>query len=245
MKKFFSLAVVLALVCMAGTSFAADFTSSTKTAVASFTGGEVAFSANFYQWEGTYEVKTPAENITWNTSGITLGSSTKQWKNSEVYCLVTSAITSASGEVYIYTDNKNNTDSKYIATSSESGYYSGLVRENSGGGAPQNFADLQCFYCKLSDAKTTYNTAQPVINGGSAYGTRNLADKGSTDVTWPYVPADNIVSNRNGNFIGIGEGGVKHYINEDIVIFFGAGFTNAIGGESFGTNTVTFKSNVE
>lgn len=253
MKKVFSLLAVLALVCMAGTTFAATLDSTTtglqpKTAIATFAdNGTIEFSADLYTWTGNYDQRSSANQITWTTTGITLGSSTGQWKNADVYCLVSSTITTKTGVVYVYTDNKNNT-SPYTATTSESNYFNGLIRADSNGGAPKNFAPIKCWYAKLSDAKAQYDATkgQPTINNSSpSYNTRNLNDIGTVaPAQYPFVPGENIMANKDGNFVGTPASGYD-YTTEDVVIFFGAEFTNVLGGDSFGTTTIKFATVTE
>ena len=108
MKKLFSLLAVLALVGMLSSSvFAAVAGLGDSTpAYAQFKGGTISFSVTPYVWEGTYEVHTSTNAVNWNNPSITFGSSDVQWKNADVYCLIESEITSASGKVYVYTKNK-------------------------------------------------------------------------------------------------------------------------------------------
>lgn len=252
MKKFFSLLAVLALVSMAGTAFAATLDNTTtgltpKQAFATFEDtGTIEFSADLYVWTGNYDVKTSTNAINWTTTGITLGSSDVQWKNSNAYCLVSSTITTKSGVVYIYTDNKHNA-SPYTAATSESLYFNGLIRADSNGGAPKNFAPIKCWYDRLSHAKTAYTSAQPVINDSSAsYPTRNLNDIGTVaPAGYPFVKEQNVMSNKDGNFVGTAAGPTYEYAAEDVVIFFGAGFTNVLGGDSFGTTSINFSTIAE
>lgn len=253
MKKVFSFLAVLALalVCGGGSAFSTTLNETTtgltpKQAIATFAdSGTIEFSADLYTWTGNYDTRTSTTQITWTTTGITLGSSSVQWKNADVYCLVSSTITTKGGVVYIYTDNKNNS-APYTAQTSQSNYFNGLIRADSNGGAAKNFAPIKCWYSALSTAKTDYNTAQPVINDSSpSYNTRNLNDIGTVSpAEYPFVPAQNVMSNKDGNFVGTPASGYD-FTTEDVVIFFGAGFTNVLGGDSFGTTTINFSTIAE
>ena len=249
MKKVFSLLAVLALVCMAGTVFAADPTiEATHTAIASFTGGELSFSADLYNWNSTYTGST-ATNITWSQTGIPLGSSDTKFKCADVYALIKSTITVANGKVWAYQDNRNNT-SPYVATSSRTAtdkgvtnyLYSGLIKANSGGGN-NNVAPLEAYYKKLSEAKTQITTLPTEFPSGDyAYGIYWFKDVGDSN----YVAKDDymLVATSAGNYTGTNEDG-RNYVKEDVVMFFGAYFTNVLSGESYGTTTIKFVSEVE
>lgn len=248
MKKFFSLLAVLALVSMAGTAFATPSVEGTKTAIATFTGGDISFSADLYNWNATYTGST-ATNITWTTDGITLGSNTAQFKCADVYALIKSTITAASGKVWVYQDNRNNTDTKYKVASDKPRHdgantlFSGLVRGNSSGG-DGNFAPLAAYYRKISEAKTAITTlpTQFPPSGTGNYGVYWFKDLGDSDYTAkdPYT----LVATSAGNFVGNGAYG-KDYVKEDVVMFFGATFTNVLGGDTYGTNSITFVSEIE
>lgn len=248
MKKFFSLLAVLALVGMASSAvWAAPTTEATHTALASFSGGTIAFSADLYNWNSTY-TGTTATNITFDTTGITLGSSTEQFKCASVYALIQSTITAANGKVWVYQDNQNNSDDKYKVASDKPRHdgtktlFSGLVKANSSGG-DGNFAPLEAYYKKLSEAKTDITTLPTSFPSGEyAYGIYWFVDVHDST----YVPKDSymLVSTAAGNYVGTADG-VRHYVNEPVVMFFGAYFTNVLGGDSYGTNSITFISEVE
>lgn len=250
MKKFVSFLAVLALalVCGGGSVFAApQVEGSLKTAIASFTGGTISFSADLYNWNSTYTGAT-ATNITWTTDGITLGSSTEQFKCADVYALIQSTITAASGKVWVYQDNQNNSDTKYKVASdkprhdSQKTLFSGLVRGNSGGG-DGNFAPLQAYYKKLSEAKTSITSLPESFPSGQyAYGIYWFVDV--NDSTYVAKDPYMLVSTADGNYTGTADG-VRHYTHEPVVMFFGAYFTNVLGGDSYGTNSITFVSEIE
>ena len=246
MKKVFSLLAVLALVCMASSAWAAGLGDSTP-AYATFTGGSISFSATPHPWEGTYAVNASTNAVNWNSPNITLGSSDVQWKNADVYCLIESTITSATGKVYVYTKNKTNA-APYTATN---GYgsgtnlkYDGLVRANSGGGntaaTTSNFAPIIFQLVPLSTAKAQWNSGQPPITG-EAYGRRYLTDFDNFDKDLDYMA----IATAAGIWEGLADEGWDNYTKEPHVMFFGAGFKYVLGGESFGTTTIIFNSSVE
>ncbi|MBR3628527.1 MAG: hypothetical protein IKN42_06765 [Elusimicrobia bacterium] len=248
MKKFFSLLAVLALVGMVSSAvWAAPTTEATHTALASFSGGTISFSADLYNWNSTY-TGTTATNITFNTDGFILGSSTPVFKCASVYALIQSNITASTGKVWVYQDNKNNSDSKYVATTGRTDgsntLVSGLVKANSGGSKAEHFAPLKAYYKKLSDAKNVITTlpTQFPPDGVGEYGVYNFVDKGDSN----YVAKDpyTLIATGDGNYVGTNEWG-RNYVKEDVVMFFGATFTNVLGGDSYGTNSITFISEIE
>ncbi|MBO7610941.1 MAG: hypothetical protein J6T23_01885 [Elusimicrobia bacterium] len=249
MKKFFSLLAVFALVSMAGTAFAAPTAEGDpKTALATFTGGSISFSADLYTWNSTYTGGT-ATNITWNTTGIELGSSTEQFKCADVYALIQSTITAASGKVWVYQDNQNNSDTRFKVADDKPRHdgtetlFSGLVRGNSGGGdGDGNFAPLAAFYKPLSEAKTGIKTlpTQFPPSGEGSYGVYWFKDVHDSN----YTPKESytLVATSAGNFVGFG---APDFVKEPVVMFFGAKFKNVLGGDTYGTNSITFVSEIE
>ena len=89
MKKFFSLLAVMALVVMASSSVWATpaIVGEAKTAIANFTGGVLEFSADLFEHNSTY-TGSAAENIAFDTSGVTLGSSEPKFVCASVYALI-------------------------------------------------------------------------------------------------------------------------------------------------------------
>ena len=248
MKKFVSFLAVLALLCMAGTVFAANpTTEATHTAIASFSGGAISFSADLYNWNSTY-TGTTATSITFDTDGFTLGSSTPVFKCATVYALIQSNITASTGKVWVFQDNKNNSDSKYVATTGRPDgsnfLVSGLVKANSNGTKTEHFAPLKAYYKKLSEAKTGITTlpTQFPPDGVGDYGVYNFVDKGDSN----YVAKNEytLIATGDGNYVGTNQYG-RNYVKEDVVMFFGATFTNVLGGDSYGTNSITFLSEIE
>ncbi len=252
MKKVFSLLAVLAVtVFMASMVYAQTF--ATKSATASFeSAGEVSFSATLYKFTGqasqyTNPTSAETEGIAWDISTIPLNSSDKHWQASNVYCLIKSTITTASGRVVIYQDNAHNSDEYKDSTTNPT---AGLVKKNSGGGSNLVF---QYFSCKLEGtdgAKTKYVSSQPNFqrqapNYNDPYGSRGFKDIGEigttpSDADLAYIT----IAKSSGIWDGTSDG--SDWFNPgDNVLFFGAEFVNILGGDSYGTQTIKFATQVE
>ena len=92
----------------------------------------------------------------------------------------------------------------------------------------------------LSTAKTSWSSAQPVINGED-YGRKYINDfSSSATPDLEYMK----IATANGIWVGYGASW-ENYSTEDCVLFFGAQFTNVLGGDTFGTNTIKFNTVVE
>lgn len=243
MKKLFSLMAVLAVTILMSSSVWAE-TFATKGALASFeSAGEVSFSAALYKFTGQatqYSSPTSAEStgITWDISTIPLNSSTEHWQAANVYCLIKSTITTASGKVVIYQDNANN-DDDYKATTGDK--RAGLVKKGSGGGSN---LDFQYMSVKLSSATTYCVTSQPNFERTEAggwedpYGSRGFKDKNDNG----FNPNDSylVIANSGGIWDG------DNWFNPgDNVLFFAATFKNILGGDSYGTQKIIFATSVE
>lgn len=244
MKKFFSLLAVLALVGMAGTAFAESFTSDSKTAIATFRSGEIGFSATLYNWNSTYTGAT-ATNITWTTSDVPLGSSTEKFKCADVYALLESNITVPNAKVYVYQDNKHNTTTEYVAGAgrvvSEVTRYDGLVKSGGTG-----YADLTFRCVELSKAKTEITDLPEAWPSWEPYsGVRRFVDKGNSDWATQKTGSDIILATTDGIWCGEQNPSTVWWKKEPVVMFFGAQFVNVLGGDTFGTNTITFNTSVE
>lgn len=271
MKKFFSLAVVLALVCMAGTAFAAN---AVKTAEVTFAEETLSFSVSLYDWTGggkdlsTYTAKTgaDADKIVFDISSIQKGKDEGQWANATTFAKVTSNITSLQAGTSIYLFTNNTANGTYKANAADNGSYAGLIRAgNTSTYQKGDHAKIRACLVKKSltedpsEAAYGYRTTLPDFSTGGISGNdrfyttgfRDLKDKQDSD-----FGADNI--NRENKILGTsGVGGglwvgmsddnmyTQWYANEDIFIFFGAEFKNVMGGSSYGTTTITFGSITE
>jgi len=94
----------------------------------------------------------------------------------------------------------------------------------------------------LSEAKTDITTLPTKFppSGTGDYGVYWFKDMSDSD----FVAKDDymLVATAAGNFVGFG---APDFVKEPVVMFFGAKFTNVLGGESYGTTTITFVSEVE
>lgn len=243
MKKVLSLVALIAVAIMLSSTVWAAPIQLTKEAYAFFE-GTVAFSADLCLWQAGagYDVKTSTDAIWWDPSGIELKKAQEQWKTAESYCLISSTITTEGAKVYVYTDNQNNSDI-YIATAPSLGNYRGLVKANSKGGEG-NFAPVNCLYCSTTTATSNYKDNKPTIVA-SQIDARILFDCGDTGFDAAFKDTNCIVADDNGNYASSGGDIVDGRVNEDVVMFFGAGFTNVKGGQKYGTTKITFVANME
>ncbi len=261
MKKVFSLLAVLALVCMAGTAFAANFSSTTKQAYANFgSAGDVTFDVKLYDFVANQDYQTgytgdEATSISFDLSGVQFGPQTEaQWAPGTTFARITTNLTvQPAGHVSMYTTNSTATgDYKANAPRNESGVnkYNGLVRKgNTAAYKDGDFAPIKVLCRKAAVANTSFKSAYPVeddftemYNGG-----RYLLDSGdgnfsASDEQGIYIGKG---GQKGGMWVGYGDEGGGHYNNwyteGDLgIIFFGAYFNNVIGGDQYGTTTITF-----
>lgn len=236
MKKFLSLVAVMAVAVMMSSTVWADFTNDAKTAVVSFTsGGEISFSADLYTWNSTY-TGAEAESITWSTDGIQLGKKIDQFKCADVYALIQSTITTLGAKVYVYQDNKNNTNPDFVAVSSRAvgteWKYNGLVKSTDK--SVKTELNYRCV--DLPTAKRDITTFPTEF---AEFGMRYFVDKSDSD--WATQKASDyiIIAKDSGIFTGYNE--YAFMCQDPVVMFFGAKFTDRIiAGESYGTNSITF-----
>lgn len=245
MKKVVSfLAVAAVVVMMSSAVFAVTF--STNTALASFEdAGSVEFSAQLYKFTGAatqYSAPEAVDAITWDVSDVTLNSDEAQWKTSQVYCLIKSTITTAGGRVVIYQDNTNN-DDDYKVTVTTATKKNGLVKKGSGGGN-ENMLDLQYMSVKFSSATTYCVTSQPNFERTEAGGWKDpYGSRGFKDLSEISSPEDlDYVTIAKSNGIWDGD---AWFNKGDNVLFFATTFKNILGGDSYGTQTIKFSTEVE
>lgn len=244
MKK--AVVLVAAFVCtvlFASSSFAA-LTTITKTAEVTFSGGAVEFSATLL----TLASSTATAKISWDTASIPLDSSTTTWKVANAYALLSSTITSASGKVYMYQDNKSATGN-YVAVSSrteqESGInyakYNGLVKSGSGGGE-KGYLSMSFITVPSTVTLTTAYDIEPKETGDNAYKNRYITDK--SDENYSSGSAYTLIVDGNGYVINTNESNEPNYYpvkTTDGKMYFGAGFKEILGGTSYGTDKIIFQ----
>ncbi|MBO7431728.1 MAG: hypothetical protein J6U02_02370 [Elusimicrobia bacterium] len=267
MKKFFSLAAVLALVCMAGTAFAAN---AVKTAEVTFGAATLDFSVSLYDWTGggkdlaTYTPKTgaDADKIVIDISGIQTGKDEGQWANATTFAKVTSNLTSLPANTSIWMYTKNQTAGTYKANAANNGSYAGLIRAaNTATYKKGDHALIRACLVSKADtqnpAKTEaygYRTTLPDFSTGGisgddrfySTGFRYLKDEDDSDFGAQNINRENKILGTSGVdgglWVGMSDDGnyTQWYANDDIFIFFGVEFKNVMGGDSYGTTTITF-----
>lgn len=258
MKKFFSLLAVLALVSMVSNSvFAAAF--STKKAYVTFASEALSFDVKIYDFVANQAWDaysgTEATSISFDTTGITLGSATPFNAMGQTIAIVSSNLTAqqAGTTVYMYTRNFVDTGN-YKANAPRidgtDSLYSGLVRKgNTSTYQLGDYAPLKIKCQKSSEASTAALPAD-FWDAEMFNGVRMLADK--NDSTFATAAEQTKSIGRSGATGGIWVGyGEDHgvtsnwYANEKVIIFFEAQFTNVMGGSEYGTETITFNQAVE
>lgn len=263
MKKFFSLAVVLALVCMAGTAFAASVESN-KMAKATFGDAPAqTFNVKLYNFNsGTnFEAYTGdgADYIDFNIpNNFTYGSSTPVWVEGKTFAKVSSnlAAQTAGTKVYMYTTNSTAGDYKANNSRKDTDNIykqNGLVRKgNTETNQPGDFAPLKMFNVAISSATANYKTAYPksVFEQTNLYGnsTRMLLDSGDGNFNALKANEHDTVIGKTGNGgghwiwcdAGDGHTWASSYTTEDVIIFFAAQFSYVTGGAEYGTTTIKF-----
>lgn len=224
--------VALAVVVLFSSSVFAGSTFKDFTASVTFTGGETTFDASLQT--GT--------SLTWDTTTITLNSSTDQWKPATAYISMTKTISQRNGVVYMYQDNKADAgtsgDAKYKAvnprTEDTGTKYNGLVKGGSEGG--------ENGYLPMSFKISTYTLTTPDMKGG-AYGTRYITD--TNDQSW-VKDGYKLVASANGYIADVdGAGNPEAIVGSDKVsqgyMYIGANFLNIMSGDSFGSNHIKFE----
>ena len=253
MKKVFSFLAVLAVVLMFSSSAWAVFSSSTTVALATIPAGETEFSVQLYDWENTYSAITSTNTIHWDTlNTLVLSSGTAQFKCANVYALLKSTMTEKNTKILLYTDNFHNT--KHVAVSSDSTNKGRGLVDTTG----KKYAQLSYMCKKLSAAKASQTTlpadswGDPFDGWYPSWGVRVIYDK--SDGEYSETNENAIIASTMGTksgeergvwFFGDGNPIVNSYTTEDVVMFFGAQFLNVLGGESYGTESITFEKLVE
>ena len=249
MKKFLVLAVAL---LVSSSVFAATTTKATFTASVSFI-GDVSFEAALASGSGTA--------LTWNTTGITLDSSSSQWKQTTTTIKMTKSIGQANAKVYMYQDNKatgSGVNQDYVATTgrTEGGkkVYSGLVKSGTGGGDPaydgQTLLDMSylpmAYYISTSASATPNFANVESTDAATAYGYRYFVDKSNEAVIDGSTAAGYYtVANVNGYIADVDADSNPQAIANtatvaDGYVYIAANFMKVKPGFSYGTNKILF-----
>ena len=261
MKKLFGLLTVLTATVFMATSVFADV-NIVKSAFASFAAVPLTFDVNLYTWEQGKDFEdytTPVESIAFDVSGVTLGNTTAQWAPGIVFAKISSnlSIQQEGTTVYMFTKNTTATGDfkanagKPVDTNT---LYSGLVRK--GNTATYKEGDLAPLFVKckrVEDANANYKTALPTdFSAEEPYtGSRVLVDY--SDSNFAALPDFMRVvgtSGINGGlWVGYGSDGaydpINWFVNEDVIMFFGALFDHVAGGDEYGTTTINFVQSIE
>lgn len=229
MKKVVSLVLAFAFVASIGTqSFAAN-TKKEFTASVSFSGGTVTFNAT-YSGSGTA--------LTWDTTGITLGSSSNQWKTANGFFTLTKTISVANGTVTVYQNNKGTGTAAYVATTGKTvdtqGHknFNGLVKGGSGGGE-EGYRDL-AFVVLAAQGTPDWSK---LTTESADY--RYMIDQSNYDFSSAHKDYD-LIANKDG-YKGI----ANSASTQTAYMYVGANFKNVLGGESYGTNHIVFEYGIE
>ena len=263
MKKFFSLLAVLTITVFMATSAFADI-NIVKSAFASFAAVPLTFDVNLYTWQSGKDFidgyTTPVESIAFDVSGVTLGSATPQWAGGTVFAKIHSnlAIQQAGTTVYMFTKNTTATgDFKANAgrTDGDNTLYSGLVRK--GNTATYQQGDLAPLFVKckkVSDANASYKTALPAnFSAEELYdGSRILVDYSDSNFATlqDFMRVIGTSGINGGLWVGYGSDpstapATNWFVNEDVIVFFGALFDHVTAGSEYGTTTINFVQSVE
>ncbi|MCR4662711.1 MAG: hypothetical protein K5622_02340 [Endomicrobiaceae bacterium] len=262
MKKFFSLLAVMALVVMASSSVWAD-AFATKKAYVTFSSEALTFNVKIYDfvadqaWDAY--TGTEATSISFDTTGITLGSATPFNAMGQTIAIVSSNLTAqqAGTTVYMYTRNNSDTGA-YKANAArtetwgttEVTLFNGLARK--GNTSTYQVGDLAPIKIKCAKSSEASTAALPADfwSLDASSGVRMVLDK--NDSIFASYPDNAKVIGKSGAtggiWVGYGDSGYgtsDWYANEKVIIFFEAQFTNVMGGSEYGTETITFNQAVE
>lgn len=266
MKKVFSFLAVLALVCMAGTVFAENFSSTTKQARVTFgSAGDIIFDVNVYTWQSGVDYKTGYTGpglttpLSFDIGDVTFGSANYQWAPCEQIIKIHSnlSIQAAGGKVYMYTDNKTN--STHTATTGRSEgegatgkRYNGLVRTTESGLA-EDYALLKIVSKTATYANEHHKTSVPAAsvfdvmdNGG-----RTVVDL--QDGNYSTLAENSKFIGKTGKDGGVWVGyGTNQYGtgnwysgSDDAILFLGAAFKGVVANDDYGTETISFVYSLE
>lgn len=273
MKKVFSFLAVLALVVMSSSAVWAVTPFAQKTAKVTFgSAPALAFDVKIYNFDSTKttwdQYTTEADDIGFDTSDFTFGSSTPQLKNGTTFAKISSNLSaqSAGTTVYMYTRNKVvSGDYKANAFRSEKWgstnvtLYNGLVRK--GNTAAYTTGDLAPIKIKCAEKPATPPTANPTIvwaqsegDTGADSGVRLLLDMDDSiySTYGPEAKVIGISGSNGGVWVGYGvpseqSGDPYNWYakDKDVLVYFYTQFTNVAGGDEYGNAAITFSTVTE
>ena len=263
MKKIFGLLTVLTATVFMATSVFADV-NIVKSAFASFAAVPLTFDVNLYTWESGKDFidgyTTSVESIAFDVSGVTLGSATPQWAGGTVFAKISSnlSIQQSGTTVYMFTKNTTAT-SDYKANAGrvdgDNTLYSGLVRK--GNTSTYQAGDLAPLFVKckkVSDANASYKTTLPAnFSAEELYdGSRVLVDYSDSNFATlqDFMRVIGTSGINGGLWVGYGSDpstapATNWFVNEDVIVFFGALFDHVASGDEYGTTTINFVQTIE
>lgn len=263
MKKFLGLLTVLTATFFMATSAFADV-NIVKSAFASFAAVPLTFDVNLYTWESGKDFidgyTTTVESIAFDVSGVTLGNDTPQWAGGTVFAKISSnlSIQQSGTTVYMFTKNTTAT-SDYKAnagrTDGDKTLYGGLVRK--GNTTTYRDGDLAPLFVKckkVSDANASYKSALPTnFSAEELYdGSRIVADYSDSNFATlqDFMRVVGTSGINGGLWVGYGSDpstapATNWFVNEDVIMFFGATFDHVTAGSEYGTTTINFVQSVE
>ena len=266
MKKVVSfLAVAAVVVMMSSAVFAATTNESYSTKIASVTFASaeaLSLDVKLYTWTSGKDFATgysdsdEVEFISFDLADIPFGNDTPKMSTGTVFAKVSSNLTiqPEGTTVYLYTDNVNETGDYKANASRQDGenkLYSGLVRKgNTSTYKKGDFAPIQLFVRKVSDANNEYKSTLPNFYSTFDYtaGRRNLNDISDTNFATKGAEEKiiGISGAVGGLWCGGNPGGEQWYSgNDDVIIFFGAQFSNVVGNDSYATTAIKFATITE
>lgn len=266
MKKVFSLLAVLALVIMATSAWATDFSSITKSALVTFgSAGDIVFDVNVYTWVSGTDYKTGYTGsglttpLSFKTNNISFGSAEYQWAPCNEIIKIHSnlSVQPAGNKVSMYTNNKTNTT--HVATTGRSEgegaagkRYNGLVRTGESG-KTEDYALLKIVSKTATKANLDFPSSMPAASVFDAMdnGGRTVVDlqDGNYDSLAENSTYIGKTGKNGGVWVGYGNDGYStgnwYSGSDDAILFLGAAFKGVVGGDSYGTETITFVYSVE
>ena len=251
MKKVFSFLAVLALVVMASSAVWAALPIAQK-AYANFAAEDLSVGFELYTHQDGKEYTfgtggnytTTVEDIQFDVSNVLIGTTTASFAKGTVFARVTSNLNKIKAGTTLYMFTRNSTATgQYKANYNDNTHYVGLIRKgNTDTYADGDNAAIEMHFVKKSEASTSYPTT--MSQDGDAYGDKYLGDKAASDFT-----EDNATIGTSGVgggiWIGNAAGGVKHYVDEDVIVFFGARFNNVFAGDQYGTECINIVTSAE
>jgi len=252
MKKILGMAAVLVFLTATVVSNAyaqLNLSQSTCTATVTFDA-----SAGTFTWNVSLKnvgTGTNAQQILWSTNSITIG--TTRWADASVYAVLTSTLTRGDRKIQLYTRNHQNTNNYLFVGSTLAS--AGLVKQVAGN-AGSNITLPFAF--RIFDSTVTVNANQGAasvkVHPYSAIPTPNGYYDGGMYMTDAYAGDFNTDANKMAYRTILSQAGFRYGGDPSemggaptgtFYIYFGADFGKAMGGSTYGTNTVTFHGMTE